>query len=288
MEGLHAMWLLGNNFLAGMFRTFFKKNVDYQFYMKQDFEVTPFCSSRYNDKNANMLSRLQITVTDAVNGKKPLLQFMVFILDNDLLDILDFKGIGISTLLGTWIKWLCNQVNELVLMRKDKLPLKVRCPDSPFIYWIQLPKHKCFDEKENLARNKLNICLESVVHQFTNKRVVKFKNHWDPDDSTLVCNNRITQVGLAQYWFAIDSALQFNVLKRKQFLARSFVGEDQPKKKEFGSNPNDKDRFFQKHSSANSTFDRFHWVNSKRKADGKHHGKNKRRFLLPRLDAMST
>ena len=110
--------------MAGSYRTFFKKDISRDFFMKEHFEVWPFCSSRFNDNNDNLISRLQITVADAINKKVKLPDFMIFVLDNDLIEFLAFKKAGVSVLLGTWLEWLFNQVHEMVLTRKDALRAK--------------------------------------------------------------------------------------------------------------------------------------------------------------------
>ena len=56
--------------------------------------MTPFCSSRFSDSNTNLLSQLQITLVDAINMKVHLLDYIVIILDNDMIDYLKFKGQG--------------------------------------------------------------------------------------------------------------------------------------------------------------------------------------------------
>ena len=191
--------MVGDNFVAGMYRTCFKKNTSYDFYMKWEFEVLLFCSSRYNDKNENMLSRLQITLADAINKKTVLPEYIVVLLDCDLIDYLDFTGVGMSSLLGNWFEWLCVQFNEMIEARQNQLHPNAKHKDAPFTYWVQAPKHRNFSMEENSVQTKMNNCLESVVKQFSSMRFIKLKQLRSYDDSTLVVNNRFTPERLAIY-----------------------------------------------------------------------------------------
>ena len=52
--------------------------------------------------------------------------------------------------------------------------------------------------------------------------VMKLKNYWNINNDNLVNDRtgRILSEGLALYWHSIDDALQYNVAKREQFLAK--------------------------------------------------------------------
>ena len=174
IPALKRIWILGDNFVAGSYQTCFKMSM-YPFFMKSCYEVKPFCSSRFNDKNENLLSRLQITVANAVNVITPLPDYMVFVLDGDIIQYLNFRAMGVSVLLGTMLEWIFNQVHSLVLERKKLLPKFVKTENSPFIYWVELPKHMNFDAEENVTRGKFNLCMESIAKKFSTMRVVKLK-----------------------------------------------------------------------------------------------------------------
>ena len=177
----------------------FKLNTSYAFYMKKAFEVEPFCCNRFNGSNSNLISRLQITMADAINSKVTLPQYILILLDNDIIDFLDFRGVGISSLIGQWIEWFLTQVHEMIIKRKERLPPKAKADDYPFVYIVELPRHGNFNTEENVARGKFKNCLQSVVKIFSEMRVVKLKE-WNYDDMNLVVNNRFTTEGLAKYW----------------------------------------------------------------------------------------
>ena len=234
--GLNEMWLLGDNFMSTTYRVCYKKSTS-EFYTKENYEITAFCSSKYADKNTNALSRLQIALANTLNKKIYLPQYVVVILDDDLIQYLKYKKFGVSTMYGTWIEWLANEFNTLVDTRRQQLPLKSKKEGrtEPQFYWMSLPAHRDFDEEETSMRTKFNLCMESVVKTFDNMRVIKPKAFWDRDDSDLMFNGTtLSSYGNKQYWLAIDSALKFNIEKRKEFLikeaARSVFGKCSGKK----------------------------------------------------------
>ena len=68
-RGSTKFGLLEDNFVSESYRLNFKKaGPDY--FMKKNFDISTFCSNKYNDKNTNMLSRLQNTVAAAINKKE--------------------------------------------------------------------------------------------------------------------------------------------------------------------------------------------------------------------------
>ena len=167
MEGLDQLWFVGDNFLATMYRQHFKL-ARKDFYSKLLFEVTAKCKSRFSSKNTNMLSRIQNAGAEAINKNITLPKYMVIILDNDLINYLNYSNLGISLMYGSWIEWLAKTLNEMIIERKRQLPRKAVIPDEPFIYWAMLPYHKNLEGPKNICRNKFNKCLEAVMKLYQN------------------------------------------------------------------------------------------------------------------------
>ena len=105
LKGNAHVWLLGDNFLVETYCKGFKKS-SCDFYLKEHYEVIPYCSSRYSDKNTNALSRIVNSFTEALNLKFYLPDYMVVFLDNDLIDYLQYKRFNLASLLGPWIEFL--------------------------------------------------------------------------------------------------------------------------------------------------------------------------------------
>ena len=51
-------------------------------------------------------------------------------------------------------------------------------------------------------------------------RIIKIKDQWNAKDSKLVVNNRITELGLTNYWSAVDASVEFNITCREAYVAK--------------------------------------------------------------------
>ena len=296
MVGLQNLWVINDNFVATTFRNYLK-NAKFTSYMKQEYEVTAFCSSRFSDSNTNLISRLQITFADAVNAKVRLPDYIIVILDDDIIQVQEYKLKDVSTLYGIWLEWLLKQFNELITGRLAQLPSKSKNAEHPFLYFLALPTHTGFDDETNYLHTKFNLTLESVVCMYKSMKMAKIKEVWHNDDSSLVVNNRITDDGYTAYWQVIDTAVNFNILKRKQFLIReaadkikqdmaSHKGEvgrkrvhdthehfhDSAKRRPLGHDREDMKRFFKRKNRE----DRYHWSKGSRSSQSTNN-----RFMLP-------
>ena len=203
--------------MASTYRNCFKK-ADDDFFMKENFEPIPFCSSKFCSNNTNMLSHIQGTLVNAINVHIRLPEFIVFILDADLIDFLQFCKPGVSSMLGDWIDWLFDVVNKAINERLQQLPMKAQV--KPQVYWVEPPIHRNWDSDEKDAREKFGFCLLSVAKLYDNFWVVKLRTGWDSRDDALVVNNCFTSSGHRAYWHAIDESLQFNIKKHEEFKVR--------------------------------------------------------------------
>ena len=220
MRGFHKLWVIGDNFLAETYRKFFKK-AGSEFYMKDKFEVIPFCSSRFSDKNLNAVSRIINSFIAAVNSKTYLPMYIVIVLDDDLIEYLQYKKYGVSSMYRSWIEHIAKEITNVIDQRKQDLPPAALLDDAPQIYWVEPVNHVNFDADNKQMREKFGACLDSVSKIFSNMRCLKIRNPWDKNDANLVINNRITKNGLSVYWKTIDASFSFNVKKREEFLIRS-------------------------------------------------------------------
>ena len=125
-----------------------------------------------------MISRLPITVAAAINKEKYLPKFMLILLDDELINYLDFAKCGQSPMMGDWIQWLASQIDEMVKTKKSYLPVRAKQDNKPAIYWNALPLHQAWWDNE--PRIKYNNVLESIVKTFDNMKIIKIKEIWDP------------------------------------------------------------------------------------------------------------
>ena len=104
------------------FRKNFKK-AGPDFYLQENFEVIPFCSSHFSDKNVNAVSRILNSFITAVNMKTLLPSYLLIVLDNDLIEFMQYKKYGVSSLCGTWIEYLAKEIVTVIDKRNNSLPV---------------------------------------------------------------------------------------------------------------------------------------------------------------------
>ena len=279
---MEKLWLVGDNFLAETFRPNFKKSSKHYF-IRDNYDVTAYCSSRYSDKNNNIISRTQISVATALNKEELLPKFIVIWLDEDILSYLAYNNYGMTSLLGEMMEWLVKSINEMVTTKKQYLPQKSKRENEPMIYWVAPPTHKNFDSDNNAARTKFSLCIDSIVRLYNNMRMIKIKQGWCQSDTQLVMNNKITTKGLSSYWSAVDNSLSFNINKREEFMVReAFKKMNADRRTAIGKKPEDSKvprsdevpRFFEKRSRNFGSRESKYEDNSSRR--------NFDKFLLPK------
>ena len=262
--------------------------------MKQYFEVLPFCSSKYSDKNSNTLSRIVNSFALELNTKFYLPDYIIIVLDDDLINFLQYKRYNVASLLGPWIEYLAQYFAETLQERFQALPLKAKgrdCP-PPQVYWVEPIGHTNFDYIDQQVREVFTHCLEANCKIHENMRVLKLREFWNKHDDSLVVNNRFTKLGLAAYWRSIDASFKFNLAKRDEFLVRAkfrtlrakqdrqvlskkAVRED-TKDSRADADVSMREFFIRHRSTPSQTNDRFHWKKSGISGSPK--------FLLPRLN----
>ena len=118
-DTIKKLWILGDNFTARTYRSHFKLNTGTTHYMKDMYEVTPYCNSRYNSANQNMLARIQNTLIAAISKNNHMPDYIVVVLDDDLITFLDYKSTaGLAEMLGKWVEWIILEISQVVTMRQ--------------------------------------------------------------------------------------------------------------------------------------------------------------------------
>ena len=209
----------GDNFMARSIRDALIRKEDGGLFTKKNFELQANCGSRFSETNQNMISRVVNSFAKGISSNKKLPKYMVIVLDNDLIEYLGYTQFGVSGLLGEWIDYLAKTLDAYVTEKKAQLPSKPVKRDWPLVYWVQAPHHRWFTD--NPLQSKFNNTLDATPKLYKNMHFVKIKNVWDYDDNMLVNpNGSIMTVGLFKYWEAIDTSLEFNVLKHESFTKR--------------------------------------------------------------------
>ena len=117
-----------------------------------------------------MLSRLQNMLAQAINKSERLPEYILVILDDDLISYLDYKGLGFASMIGPWYEWLAQTYLQMITMRTNLSPKKALVPDGMQIYWASVARSSYFEEEDDNSRMKFNNCMESVVKFFDNMR----------------------------------------------------------------------------------------------------------------------
>ena len=219
VKGIRKLWIIGDNFVAGSVRNYFKK-ATWDSFIKENFHWEAFCSSRYSDKNTNLISRLQNTFALAINRSQRLPEYILVIIDDDIIDFANFKNIGVAGIYGPWCKWLVQTFTTMLEERRKMLPHKAQLSEATQIYWLAAVKHADFDELSNNLRETFNNVIDSVGKPHAQMRRIFVKEHWETETTSLVSNNRINHQGFIAYWKGIDAALRFNVIKKEEFTIR--------------------------------------------------------------------
>ena len=113
----------------------------FQLYIEENFEVLPFYSGKYSDKNSNALSRLINSFIEAMNTKFYLPDYIIVLLDDDLIEYLQYKKFGIASLYGPWIEYLAQFLDQTIQERWEKLAPKARVSEKTQIYWVEPANH---------------------------------------------------------------------------------------------------------------------------------------------------
>ena len=166
------------------------------------------------------MSRIVNLFTEAMNTKFYLPDYIIFMLDNDLIDYLQYSKFKVASLYGPWIEYLTELVAEAVQNHRSCLSRKARTTEITQIYWVEPVNHLSFDYVSQQLREKFAQCLELGCKVINNMCILKLREFLDKSDDNLVYNNSITKAGLHAYWRSIDASLEFNIKKRLEFLIR--------------------------------------------------------------------
>lgn len=298
IKGIKHLWLVGDNFVASTIREhYLEKEMEEGWFSKENYEISHFCNSKYTSKNKNVLSRIQITIADAINDKIVLPDVLVIVLHRDIVNTLQIDDVeSCSTVFGTWLKWIINKLDEMVEERYSKLPEKAK--RYPVIYWASIPVSKHLTYTICTIHARFNHTLETILKLFPKMRMIKYREAWSIDDSSLVINTGSTKLadkGLSAFWETLDASLKFNLAKRSEFLAK----QNGKFKEKMSGNHDQEDKMSQiferrrvefpdnigsrKKSQGRLMYDKFHWSKDDLWREDQHrviHNRNNR-FLLP-------
>ena len=217
------MWLLGDKFVAESVTVIEKyfgtkkipaRATRFESYIAESYDIKLFANSS-GSNNRSILGRVRNTLAAAMNKHDKMPKYILIVLDDNLIDVVKYTKPGVSEIFGRSLKWLAAEVHEAITDRKEELPKKAKKYLFPQVFWVALPQHKNFDN--NQLRFKFNNCMESVVGQHKEMKMLKIKRRWNYEDNSVNNLGQITPDGQLTYWAGVDEALQFWETGRKKF-----------------------------------------------------------------------
>ena len=141
------------------------------------FEIKLFHATEYGSNVHNFMARLCNTLAGALNEEKLLPKAIVFILDDDMIKYANINKFGMSLAYGKLLHYLMCEINKLISVKKDFLPVHSRRPHQPEMIWINPPFHLGF--KNNTQRNKFSRALDNTAAIYEDTWSLKLKHIWD-------------------------------------------------------------------------------------------------------------
>ena len=206
--------------------------------MKKHFDVIGFTSSEATNDNPSVVGRMANLLKTAVTttfGRKvcPLPKIIVIVPDEDIIDCLKDKEMGLPNAYSRLVKFLMNEYERNLASFKENLPLKSKREGYPHLLWILAPLHDKF--YNNSQREKFNRCVEDMAKFHVNVICLELKKVWNSTDSALVDRGKITSEGLKNYWEAVDKTVRYcdSVMLKKRFAKKTIKMPNQNQNDKF-------------------------------------------------------
>ena len=145
---------------------------------------------------------------------------MVIVLEDDLIDTLNYPYPGASTMLGPWFEWLVKEINGLIQERKNQLPPKAIRNNWTLVYWVAPVIHQLM--LYNDVRTKMALCMLSVIKNYQNMRLIKIKEIWEFQNVAYFTSAGVLSTeGMTTYWAAVTASVKYNLNKWEELMANS-------------------------------------------------------------------
>ena len=186
-------------------------------YLKHHYDVTGFCNRRIDSLFGNIIGRVRNSLIKGINEQVLLPKAILVVLDNNVLDEMNHYRAGAADYAERIISYLMNQFHRIISAHKEKLPSRSRKFKYPTIFWVQLPLHRGFRDR-NDYREQFNLALQAATATFREMQVLRVFS-WDySDDELMIPPRKFTNKGLSTYWHGIDRA--FEVWDRDQMKSQ--------------------------------------------------------------------
>ena len=186
IPALEDAWIVGDAFLREVFAVFQASRTSAN--LRQ--EELPFLYRRFNLfyffsnplAGRNILLRILNSVIDGLNRHTFLPKYIIMLLDDNILRMMDLDSAGLTLQLERCMKWLAKQITGLIESRKEKMremrPGALQESDEqPVLIWIEYfekPYMRQHLLQEN--RNKFNRAINEMAIKEKNCRVMTIES----------------------------------------------------------------------------------------------------------------
>ena len=196
-------WIIGDDFVKNTYHQVVGAS-DHRFYLKDNFKVEKFTSSRSQGRG-NILNRIHNYLVEVLNQIILLPKIIIIVLDSDLYKNIEVKNEEVEDLesiMAFTFEYLIKNVHNEIEKHKMIMPIKARKYRYPSVLWIIPPGHVNFTDRI-IIKN----CMQLKEMRFTKL------NNWNHNDLYLITEKpmggyRFTSRGLCRYWTGIDEAVQ--------------------------------------------------------------------------------
>ena len=157
-------------------------------------------------------------------------QYVVVILEDDVIKYLDYTEYGDSAGYKEVISWFCKEFQAIAKGFKARIPEKAVSDRHPHFIWICAAEHNNYPLNNNNARRRFNNTLKEVVKTFPDQMVYQLEQQsWVVSNNKLVDpkHQRITTDGISTFWKAADKTMKYGISRLQWTKEKAIVNAAQ-------------------------------------------------------------
>ena len=210
MDGHEEIWLIGDVFLSRSSDVIMKRLAE-KSYMHANYQVRVIASSPVTSHVPDAIARLRNSMIKAWKKFNTIPKMIIIIPEDDVLNAVDFNGFGIKQMFENVIEWIVEEHMKIMDYYRKSAPGKATKNKRfwPFYLWIGASIHTNY---QNFSRRvKFNQSLEDVAKMHPKLAFLKPLQKWSTEDPTFYSriDKRLSSLGLAALWTAIDNAVSY-------------------------------------------------------------------------------
>ena len=205
--------MIGDDFLRDLFPTLQEIKVEGRSkampYMYDYFNITS-CMAHPQSEVKSIIARVQNSLVKALNESNKLPRIILFIIDWDILENIDYATTVKSQLIGSTLEWLISNVDKAIQAKKDGIR-QIRPGalgiNEPKIIWSKMLMRPEFSPELELAQGIANVIMEDLL--------AAKKGHFITDLTHELCdqiyyqrNDDLNGHGRVKFWRALDQIIQ--------------------------------------------------------------------------------